>query len=145
MALSKLVILLAVLYLMGTATFGAAREMMNIKPGHNLAARLNTEGGGGFGDCWNALFELNSCTNEIVLFFLNGEGYIGQDCCRSIRIITRQCWPSMFTSIGFTAEEGDILRGYCDASPAVPSPPLVQPPLGPVWTQVVGKCETMRE
>ncbi|KAF6167571.1 hypothetical protein GIB67_031154 [Kingdonia uniflora] len=73
---------------------------MNIKPlpGHNLAARLNTEGEGGFGDCLNALFEIKSCTNEVDLFFLNGEGYIGQECCRSIRIIIRRCWPSMFTS-----------------------------------------------
>ncbi|KAF6154499.1 hypothetical protein GIB67_028391 [Kingdonia uniflora] len=128
MAFNKLVLLLTVSYLMGTANFAAARGMMIIKPGHNLAARLNNQGGGGFGDCWNALIELKSCTNEIVLFFLNGEGYIGHDCCRSIRIITQQCWPSTFTSIGFTAQEGDILRGYCDASPAVLSPPLVQSP-----------------
>ncbi|KAF6167579.1 hypothetical protein GIB67_031162 [Kingdonia uniflora] len=124
---------------MGTATIAAAQEMMNIKRGHNLAARLNNEGEGGFGDCWNALFELKSCANEIVLFFLNGEGYIGQECCRSIRIITRQCWPSMFISLGFTAEEGNILRGHCDASPAVPSLPLVQPPLGSSRTQVVAE------
>ncbi|KAH9747698.1 Aldehyde oxygenase (deformylating) [Citrus sinensis] len=40
---------------------------------------------------------------------------------RAIDIITRNCWPAMLTSLGFTAEEGNILRGYCDASSA-PSP-----------------------
>ncbi|GAY49343.1 hypothetical protein CUMW_118400 [Citrus unshiu] len=34
--------------------------------------------------------------------------------------------PAMLTSLGFTAEEGNILRGYCDASSA-PSPVLSQP------------------
>ncbi|KAK1300695.1 Egg cell-secreted protein 1.1 [Acorus calamus] len=49
--------------------------------------------------------------------------YLGLGCCRAIRVITRQCWPSMPTSIGFTAEEGDILRGYCDATTSAPPPP----------------------
>ncbi|RZC57081.1 hypothetical protein C5167_004390 [Papaver somniferum] len=85
--------------------------------GHNLAARINGEdGGAGMVECWNALYELRSCTNEIILFFMDGEMYLGVECCRAIRIITRECWPSMLTSVGFTAEEGDILRGYCDAS-----------------------------
>ncbi|WMV26776.1 hypothetical protein MTR67_020161 [Solanum verrucosum] len=68
--------------------------------------------------CWNALFELKSCTNEIILFFFNGESYLGKDCCRAIRTITYNCWPSMLSSVGFTAEEVDILRGYC----GTPSP-----------------------
>ncbi|GAY45260.1 hypothetical protein CUMW_088160 [Citrus unshiu] len=46
---------------------------------------------------------------------------IGPDCCRAFDIITYNCWPAMLTSIGFTAEEGNILRGYCDVSSA-PSP-----------------------
>ncbi|KAH9697204.1 Egg cell-secreted protein 1.4 [Citrus sinensis] len=49
------------------------------------------------------------------------EANISPDCCRAIDIITRNCWLTMLTSLGFTAEEGNILRGYCDASSA-PSP-----------------------
>ncbi|KAJ4715466.1 egg cell-secreted protein 1.1 [Melia azedarach] len=96
-----------------------------IKPGYDLAARL--EASGGLTECWNALMELKSCTNEIVIFFLNGQANLGPGCCRAIDIITRNCWPAMLTSLGFTAEEGNILRGYCDvssgpASAEAPSP-----------------------
>ncbi|RVX21394.1 Egg cell-secreted protein 1.4 [Vitis vinifera] len=58
---------------------------------------------------------------------------IGPDCCGAIDIITRNCWPTMLTSLGFTAEEGNILRGYCDAytpSPAAP-PPAAESPVQP--------------
>ncbi|KAL3527929.1 hypothetical protein ACH5RR_012585 [Cinchona calisaya] len=84
--------------------------------------------------CWESLFELKSCTGEVILFFHNGETYLGQSCCRAIRIIEHQCWPSMLGSLGYTTEEGDILRDYCDASddgddsgrnPRLPSPPHV--------------------
>ncbi|KAK4840606.1 hypothetical protein QYF36_013655 [Acer negundo] len=50
-------------------------------------------------ECWNALLEVKSCSNEIILFFLNG----------------------------FTAQEGNILRRYCDASPS----PMAVAPLPP--------------
>ena len=66
-------------------------------------------------------------SNEIVVFFLNGQTDIGPDCCRAISIVTHHCWPAMLTSLGFTAEEGNILRGYCDAEASVPS---TAPPLG---------------
>ncbi|XP_062203418.1 egg cell-secreted protein 1.2-like [Phragmites australis] len=88
-------------------------------------------GGGGFMECWDALVELRSCTNEIVLFFVNGESYIGPECCLAIRGATRHCWPAMLASVGFTAQEADVLRGFCDAEagagaqappPAVPAP-----------------------
>lgn len=41
-------------------------------------------------------------------------------------MITRNCWPAMLDSLGFTSEEADILRGYCDAEVAAqpPSQPL---------------------
>ncbi|KAF6159604.1 hypothetical protein GIB67_034566 [Kingdonia uniflora] len=125
MALIKLVLVFILSWLMATATMATRDTIMYAKPGYNLEARLNNEGGG-LGDCWNALFEFKSCTNEIVLFFLNGKGYIGIDCFKSIRVITRQCWPYMFTSLGFTAEEGDILQGYCDAPPPVTPPTSMQ-------------------
>ncbi|PIA53010.1 hypothetical protein AQUCO_01000699v1 [Aquilegia coerulea] len=123
MGFKTLIPLLLVISCFFGATTTSGREMV-IKPGQNLQYRLYGEGGGegSYGDCWNALLELKSCTNEIVLFFVDGETYLGLECCRAIRIITRECWPSMLTSLGFTAQEGDILRGYCDASSTPTSP-----------------------
>ncbi|XP_043691697.1 egg cell-secreted protein 1.3-like [Telopea speciosissima] len=131
MALNNLVTLLLVMSCVigGVVTMVDARELPPLKPGQGLAARLEShrggggggEGGGGMVECWDALLELRSCTNEIIVFLLDGEAYLGLDCCRAIRVITRQCWPTMLTNLGFTAEEGDILRGYCDASSS-PSP-----------------------
>ncbi|CAN4116443.1 unnamed protein product [Withania somnifera] len=124
MAPFKFPLILLVSWLLTTATI--ATSMSKMKPGHDIAARLQVfiEGENGEGHqasmpvCWNALFELKSCTNEIILFFFNGESYLGKDCCKAIRTITYDCWPSMLTSVGFTAEEVDILRGYC----GTPSP-----------------------
>ncbi|MCL7039965.1 hypothetical protein MKW94_010414 [Papaver nudicaule] len=118
-----------------TATVFGARDLattIHYPIGHNLAARINGEDdGAGMAECWSALYELRSCTNEIILFFMDGEMYLGIECCRAIRIITRECWPSMLTSVGFTAEEGDILKSYCDASHSAPprsSPVTMLPP-----------------
>ncbi|XP_050207158.1 egg cell-secreted protein 1.4-like [Mercurialis annua] len=88
-----------------------------------------TSGSGNLVDCWNAVMEIKSCSNEIILFFVNGPTNninIGAECCRAIGIITRNCWPAMLTSLGFTAEETDILRGYCDNSDSdsAAAPPL---------------------
>ncbi|GLT44053.1 hypothetical protein SLA2020_179710 [Shorea laevis] len=118
--------LAAVLLASATST----RDLIPIKPGQDLAARL--ESSGGLVECWNALMELKSCTNEIVLFFINGETSIGPGCCHSIEIITRNCWPAMLTSLGFTAEEGTILTGYCDGATSSPTaaPPAATPPVG---------------
>ncbi|KAJ3682863.1 hypothetical protein LUZ60_013090 [Juncus effusus] len=68
--------------------------------------------------CWDSLMELRSCSGEVVLFFLNGETYLGPSCCRAIQVIQQQCWAAdaMLAGLGFTAQEGDVLRGYCDAS-----------------------------
>lgn len=93
--------------------------------GSNLAARLKLEDQSS--NCWESLFQLQACAGEVVLFFLNGETYLGPSCCRAIRFIEHECWPDMLGSLGFTTEEGDVLQGYCDASvhspPAQPSPP----------------------
>lgn len=118
--------------LLASVSVSAARELSsNSKPVHTLAARLDASGG--LVECWNALNELKSCTNEIVLFFVNGQTDIGPDCCRAIEVITRNCWPAMLTSLGFTSEEGNILRGYCDASPAPAAAPapLAGSPVSP--------------
>ena len=127
MASQKLFMLVTLACLLAVTNVITATRDLYIKPGHRLASRLETNEG--LVPCWNALLELKSCSNEIVDFFLNGQTDIGPDCCRAITIITHHCWPAMLTSIGFTAEEGNILRGYCDATASVPvtSPPAGSP------------------
>ncbi|KAF8411614.1 hypothetical protein HHK36_004171 [Tetracentron sinense] len=129
MAISSNFFLFTVLLL----TWSMVSTAMAARPLHpksTLAARLQSEG---TSECWTSLFELRSCTGEVILFFLNGETYLGPNCCRAIRIIEHQCWPAMLGSLGFTSEEGDILRGYCDATDSFPPPPPPPPslPSGP--------------
>ncbi|KAI3996793.1 hypothetical protein MKX01_041093 [Papaver californicum] len=70
-----------------------------------------------------------ACSAEIIQFFLNGETHLGSSCCRAIHVIQHSCWPAMLGSLGFTQEEGDILRGYCD--PAANDNDSVRPPSPP--------------
>lgn len=67
--------------------------------------------------CWEALVEIKSCTGEIIILFIKGEAFLGPGCCRAIRVIEQSCWAadSMLSIIGFTPQEGDMLKGYCDA------------------------------
>ncbi|XP_050386144.1 egg cell-secreted protein 1.4-like [Argentina anserina] len=96
--------------------------IMSASNARKLSAGIETssdEGKGGLVECGNALVELKSCSQEIVVYFLNGKADIGVDCCKAIATITRHCWPAMLTSLGFTVEQGDVLRGYCDVAAAV--------------------------
>ncbi|KQK06729.1 hypothetical protein BRADI_2g28070v3 [Brachypodium distachyon] len=98
-----------------TTVMTAAAEGPVFLAAAGLAERL----GGGEGQqqyCWESLMEIRSCTGEIVLFFLNGEAYLGPGCCRAVRAIERLCWAAdaMLSVIGLTPEEGDMLKGYCD-------------------------------
>ncbi|KAI3747571.1 hypothetical protein L6452_10069 [Arctium lappa] len=120
------VLLISCLMIMTFEVGSTARKMHTIEPGQGLVARVQGEKDGVM-ECWNALLELKSCTNEIILFFLNGDSYLTMDCCRAIRIITYGCWPSMLTSLGFTSGEADILRGYCGGAP-LPQPVMLQGP-----------------
>lgn len=97
----------------------------------SLAVRLKLDQDGGSSGCWETLFELQACTGEIILFFLNGETFLGTGCCRAIEKIERQCWPSMMGSLGFTSQEGDVLRGYCDVSDSGDVPTTSPPPPPP--------------
>ncbi|KAF5735342.1 hypothetical protein HS088_TW15G00844 [Tripterygium wilfordii] len=82
-----------------------------------LAARLKVDDDDESLNCWESLGELQACTGEILLFFLNGETYLGHGCCEAIHMIGHQCWPDLIDILGFTSEEGgDVLEGYCDAS-----------------------------
>ncbi|KAI3699210.1 hypothetical protein L2E82_43340 [Cichorium intybus] len=78
--------------------------------------------------CWESLFELQWCTGEILLFFINGETYLGMGCCKAIEKINKKCWPTLLGSLGFTNEEGDVLRGYCDTSDDNDNVPINTPP-----------------
>ncbi|CAH2061573.1 unnamed protein product [Thlaspi arvense] len=90
----------------------SGRTLPSTEDSTNIAARLS---GGGLMECWDALYELKSCTNEIVLFFLNGETKLGVDCCHAVEVITTNCWPAMLTSLGFTSDETNVLRGFCQS------------------------------
>ncbi|KAF3331807.1 egg cell-secreted protein 1.4-like protein [Carex littledalei] len=96
----------------------------------NLKARLQSNG---LIQCWDSLIELRTCTGEIILFFVNGETYIGPSCCRAIGVIQHQCWAAdaMLAALGLTAEEGDVLRGYCDASKEQNYAPVSAPQVAP--------------
>ncbi|KAM0859585.1 hypothetical protein ACQ4PT_047103 [Festuca glaucescens] len=102
-----------------TASAAGARPatavtFVRFAPATSPAERLEGEGPQ---QCWEALMDIKSCTGEIILFFLNGEAYLGPGCCRAIRVIELRCWAAdaMLSVIGFTPEEGDMLKGYCDA------------------------------
>jgi hypothetical protein len=88
----------------------------------NLSTRLKLDEESS--NCWDSLLQLQACTGEIVLFFLNGETQLGHSCCQALSTIGEHCWPNMIDTLGFTTEESQILEGYCDkaADPTTPSP-----------------------
>ncbi|XP_020239174.1 egg cell-secreted protein 1.1 [Cajanus cajan] len=118
-AISSLVTIFA---LVSSASMVESRSLFD--PSSSLAFRLKLEDDPS--NCWDSLWKIQACSGEIVTFFLNGETYLGQGCCRAIRVIGHDCWPNVVASLGFTDQETDILEGYCDEvvlhSP--PPPPL---------------------
>ncbi|KAF9688068.1 hypothetical protein SADUNF_Sadunf02G0158500 [Salix dunnii] len=96
-----------------------ARPLASIS---NLSARLKLDEESS--NCWDSLFQLQACTGEIVLFFLNGETRLGHSCCQALSTVGEHCWPNMIDTLGFTTEESQILEGYCDkaADSTTPSP-----------------------
>ncbi|KAK4411594.1 Egg cell-secreted protein 1.1 [Sesamum angolense] len=129
----KLLPIALLLCLSASATGTTARMLQDSRLSTSLSARLKLDEGSS-NSCWESLFQLQSCTAEVVLFFLNGEAYLGPGCCRAIWIIQHECWPQMLASLGYTPEEADILRGYCDATEAGGSarpPPPPPPPRRP--------------
>ncbi|XP_060182857.1 egg cell-secreted protein 1.4-like [Lycium barbarum] len=95
--------------IMLTGSITNAREIPTVP-------RLDEANQGNIMECWNALAEIKSCTNEIVAYFTIGTIDIDLPCCQAISVITHHCWPSMLSTLGFTPEETNMLRGYCDAS-----------------------------
>ncbi|KAK7282425.1 hypothetical protein RIF29_11174 [Crotalaria pallida] len=116
-----------VMTLVSSASTAASRPLSNPST-TSLAARLKVEGSGDepSSNCWDSLFQIQACSGEIIMFFLNGETYLGHGCCNAIRVIQHDCWPNVIGSLGFTNEETDVLEGYCDDevvhSPPPPSP-----------------------
>ncbi|KAI3837771.1 hypothetical protein MKX03_029026 [Papaver bracteatum] len=94
-------------------TYGVlARPLAHIQTAHLISLASRLQSNGSYSECWDSLTELQACTREVILFFLN-----------TIHIIQHNCWPAMLGSLGFTQEEGDILPGYCDATTNVLPPP----------------------
>ncbi|EEF38038.1 egg cell-secreted protein 1.1 [Ricinus communis] len=125
---STLIVLIVVLSYFTTELTAKARPL-SLSP--TLLARLKLDEEASSISCWDSLVQLQACTGEIILFFLNGETYLGHSCCEAIRIITKQCWPTMIDTLGFTTEEGDILEGYCDKADDDSTYPPSPPSLGP--------------
>ncbi|MQL91930.1 hypothetical protein Taro_024549 [Colocasia esculenta] len=124
MASQKLALPLALAWLLAAAA-AAGRELPPSAPGA-LDARLAGLFGGGLVQCWSALLQLRSCSDELAVFLLNGEVNLGPECCGAIQVITRQCWPTLLASVGLTVDQANVLRGYCDAegeAAAAPPPP----------------------
>lgn len=90
-------------------------------PNVSLVTRLNLEGNAS--DCWGSLFQLQACSKEIITFFLNGKIELSPNCCHAIDIIQHKCWPTLLGSLGYTAEEGNILEVYCDTTVRSRRPP----------------------
>ncbi|TXG53284.1 hypothetical protein EZV62_022453 [Acer yangbiense] len=110
-----LITLFLALIMCGSVT--NARPLMH--PKSSLVARLKLDDESS--NCWDTLVQLQACSGEIILFFLNGETYLGHGCCHAISTITQQCWPNLIGTLGFTTEEGDILEGYCESPPLMTS------------------------
>ncbi|XWS15282.1 hypothetical protein CRYUN_Cryun35bG0082200 [Craigia yunnanensis] len=79
--------------------------------------------------CWDSLIQLQSCTGELIMFFLNENSYLGHGCCQIVRAISQQCWPSIIDALGFTPEETDVLQGDCNHEASSPSPSPSPSPL----------------
>ncbi|XP_057791205.1 egg cell-secreted protein 1.3-like [Salvia miltiorrhiza] len=117
MAFSTKLLAVVVVAVLASPIMTSARKVAESR--WSLAARLKVAEEGP-STCWDALFELQSCSGEVVMFFLNGETQLGENCCSAIKVIERQCWPSMLGTLGITTEETNVLRGYCDATAAPP-------------------------
>ncbi|KAJ1699053.1 hypothetical protein LUZ63_007565 [Rhynchospora breviuscula] len=133
MASQKLALFTILLLTITLSTISNPTEARSFRP--NLEARLQSNG---LVQCWDSLIELRACSGEIILFFVNGEAYLGPGCCRAIGVIQHQCWAAdaMLAALGFTAEEGNVLRGYCDATKDQNYGPVSAPPVAPAPASV---------
>ncbi|XP_019430252.1 PREDICTED: egg cell-secreted protein 1.1-like [Lupinus angustifolius] len=118
----NLCILFTLLVLLLSSPMAMSRPLSNPST-LSLVARLKLEDGTSSSNCWDSLFQIQACSGEIIMFFLNGETYLGNGCCHAIRVIQHDCWPNIVHSLGFTGEETDVLEGYCDEAVHSTTPP----------------------
>ncbi|KAI4306054.1 hypothetical protein L6164_029366 [Bauhinia variegata] len=124
---SNFLILFALMAALSSTSMAEA-QLLSDPPTLSLATRLKLEGGSA--NCWDSLFQLQACSGEVIMFFLNGETYLGPHCCQAIRVIGHECWPNIISTLGFTTQEGDILEDYCVEAahnPSTSQPPSVEP------------------
>ena len=125
MELKNVLILLALaLVLEQNAT--ASRNLV-VLTGYNIAEMLQNTGE--LVNCWNALLELKSCSNEIVSFFINRESDLDPCCCRVIATTRHTCWPIIMVSFGFTPTHGVILQSHCHTASGSTASSLQQRPV----------------
>ncbi|KAG5249889.1 egg cell-secreted protein [Salix suchowensis] len=74
----------------------------------NLSARLKLDEESP--NCWDSLFQLQACTGEIVLFFLDGETRLGHSCCQALSTVGEHCWPNMIGTLGLLLKRAKFLK-----------------------------------
>ncbi|XP_045821670.1 egg cell-secreted protein 1.1-like [Trifolium pratense] len=118
-----LIAVVIIIALVPSTSMVESRQLSNPSNLMSLEARLKVSGEPS--NCWESLFKLQACSGEIVTFFLNGETYLGNGCCKAIKVIGHDCWPNVVASLGFTNEETYTLEGYCDEAEDAHSPPVL--------------------
>lgn len=104
---------LVIISFISSTSIVESRKLSNPSDFPSLEARLKVNGAEP-SNCWESLFKLQACSGEIITFFINGETYLGNDCCNAVRVIGHDCWPKVVASLGFTNLETYTLEGYCD-------------------------------
>ncbi|XP_050378216.1 uncharacterized protein LOC126795419 [Argentina anserina] len=119
---SKFFLLIALLAMTMPLIASSGRLMNYPRIGSNprsLASRLNVDEEST--NCWDSLLQIHACSGEVMLFFFNGEAYLGHSCCEAIRTIEHQCWPALLGTLGFTSK-GLYIWGETVIGNALPSP-----------------------
>ncbi|KAI3873401.1 hypothetical protein MKW98_008053 [Papaver atlanticum] len=81
------------------ATGVLARPLSHVQTASRISLAARLQSNGSYSECSDSLAELQACTGEVILFFLNGETHLGRNCCQAIHIIQHNCWPAMFGSL----------------------------------------------
>lgn len=121
MALKNVFFFLVLTCLLAFATATGSYDLKVNSRGHNLTERIEASDGQ-FIECQKALLQLKSCSNVTIQYFLTGHADISSECCSGIEASTSACSPAGFTSLGYTAQESNILSAYCTATAPAPAP-----------------------
>jgi len=124
MAMTSLILLMIITFFMA---YTASSRHISGQVGDSGTTNNTANGTRMIGDCWTALHDVETCSNEIASYFKNGTidiGTTGYSCCHVIKTVTRDCWPNLLNIVGVTSEECNILRGYCGAAGDSSSSPI---------------------